>query len=645
MKKYIALFTLFLGLLASPNDTAAVSAPVGWQYVPDVGLVRLPAPAASATVQAANYQATSLATSSFPIASSTIFCLGTDCRIAWPATVSGGGLASSSPAWVIGQLAYVTGAGTVAGTSSPVVGYITATSTGTSTFAGKMVVGSTNEYFNKFTLQGASDDYPTLEVKSGTNVFRILVNGIGDDLAGLGTFSSGDDLILFSSSTGRIRIKGDGEVAMTSNNLSFPSGGDGDSKFTFSQTEDGFLSVQRSGGVDDNHSILMLQAPEDNPTEATMTLMRNYGNNNLEYVDMFNQRYVGVEALTGVVVAKKGTGELLPYTLRFYNADLGNISQNATWGFVVLPNGQMGLAVSTTTVTNGGASLLVGSTTVPVKFKGGLEVDGTTRIATSTNGVLSATNGVIGTTSTSSLGLGDVRKVGTPANNQVGVWTGDGTLEGDAGFVYDAASSTVAVDDLSIIAVSGGGQIRGSAGGAFNVTDQVYTGAQEVGGNILPEISNIRNLGSAIRYWNEVYARNASTSNITVASTTLLAGTTTATGYVNLASSTVRQVVYPSFTWPGFATTTSGTTTLPLGGAIVSQLWNSSLCKATSGTINFAFKDDAGNLMNAQTASSTYGALNLTTNNSFVAGEGRNVDIGPVTNAQLTCSVSVLVNN
>ena len=33
-------------------------------------------------------------------------------------------------------------------------------------------------------------------------------------------------------------------------------------------------------------------------------------------------------------------------------------------------------------------------------------------------------------------GSGDVSKVGTPANNEVGVWTGDGTIEGDSNFTW-----------------------------------------------------------------------------------------------------------------------------------------------------------------------------------------------------------------
>lgn len=42
-------------------------------------------------------------------------------------------------------------------------------------------------------------------------------------------------------------------------------------------------------------------------------------------------------------------------------------------------------------------------------------------------------------------GSGDVTKVGTPANNQIGVWTGDGTIEGDAALTFDTASDALYV--------------------------------------------------------------------------------------------------------------------------------------------------------------------------------------------------------
>jgi hypothetical protein len=40
-------------------------------------------------------------------------------------------------------------------------------------------------------------------------------------------------------------------------------------------------------------------------------------------------------------------------------------------------------------------------------------------------------------------GTGDVTKVGTPVDNQVGVWTGDGTIEGDANLTFDTSTDTL----------------------------------------------------------------------------------------------------------------------------------------------------------------------------------------------------------
>src|SRR3990167_6658552 len=43
-------------------------------------------------------------------------------------------------------------------------------------------------------------------------------------------------------------------------------------------------------------------------------------------------------------------------------------------------------------------------------------------------------------------GSGDVTKVGTPVNNQIGVWTGDGTIEGDADLTWDGSTLLVSND-------------------------------------------------------------------------------------------------------------------------------------------------------------------------------------------------------
>lgn len=47
-------------------------------------------------------------------------------------------------------------------------------------------------------------------------------------------------------------------------------------------------------------------------------------------------------------------------------------------------------------------------------------------------------------------GSGDVSKVGTPVNNQVGVWTGDGTLEGDTALTFDTTTDTLATGIVTV---------------------------------------------------------------------------------------------------------------------------------------------------------------------------------------------------
>jgi hypothetical protein len=47
-------------------------------------------------------------------------------------------------------------------------------------------------------------------------------------------------------------------------------------------------------------------------------------------------------------------------------------------------------------------------------------------------------------------GVGNVTKVGTPVDNQVGVWTGDGTIEGDPAFTFDTATDALTTGVLNL---------------------------------------------------------------------------------------------------------------------------------------------------------------------------------------------------
>lgn len=118
----------------------------------------------------------------------------------------------------------------------------------------------------------------------------------------------------------------------------------------------------------------------------------------------------------------------------------------------------------------------------------------------------------------------------------------------------------------------------------------------------------------------------------------------TGTGTYDLGGATVKQHVYPAWTWPGFATTTTATTTVPLGQAMTAESWSFSTCRVTSGTGGYQYSDGS-NLMEYIAASTTRSRYALATNNTFIADEDRIVLVGPMTSAQITCGVDKIVNN
>lgn len=71
-------------------------------------------------------------------------------------------------------------------------------------------------------------------------------------------------------------------------------------------------------------------------------------------------------------------------------------------------------------------------------------------------------------------GSGDVSKVGTPVDSQLGVWTGDGTIEGDADLTFDTSTNTLALAgsaDTSIFAVGGANILVDSPRGTMTLSN------------------------------------------------------------------------------------------------------------------------------------------------------------------------------
>lgn len=96
---------------------------------------------------------------------------------------------------------------------------------------------------------------------------------------------------------------------------------------------------------------------------------------------------------------------------------------------------------------------------------------------------------------------------------------------------------------------------------------------------------------------------------------------------------------YTTFT---YATTTAwtGTTTLPLGPAIVAETWNSISCFTDAGTL-YVSVGDGTNYTNTTNASTTVGLTTLSSNNTFTAGEKRYFRAGTPASSPTTVSCTI----
>lgn len=86
-------------------------------------------------------------------------------------------------------------------------------------------------------------------------------------------------------------------------------------------------------------------------------------------------------------------------------------------------------------------------------------------------------------------GSGDVSKVGTPVDGQIGIWTGDGTIEGESNLTFDGSNLTLHSSSNSVTIQSEDAFVfkTGNGSGGYNT---IF--AFDMGSN--PEMNLIRNL-------------------------------------------------------------------------------------------------------------------------------------------------------
>ena len=192
-------------------------------------------------------------------------------------------------------------------------------------------------------------------------------------------------------------------------------------------TVGGFETVRMA--ADANYKKLFLGA------DSTLGFYR-YGNRMDFYVD--SQPRIQLD--TGTLFASNATGapsiDLFPSagtaTYGFYGDTDTGLDRTGADTLVLLTAGTARMTISSAGNATFTEAVTLGSNSVTNTQSVG---NSSTRLATTEFVAAAVAAG------------GNVSKVGTPANNQIGVWTGDGTIEGNNDFTYDAGTLDIPMID------------------------------------------------------------------------------------------------------------------------------------------------------------------------------------------------------
>lgn len=110
-------------------------------------------------------------------------------------------------------------------------------------------------------------------------------------------------------------------------------------------------------------TLMTVRAPLQNPQEATMTTLLDYGSNNKQWIDWTLEDY-GTDNQGSINIVRSGTKPLLPFVIRFWDSNLGPVSQYGTTNFVTVPAGNSGFGMGSSTLRTD-AMVQIASSTMP----------------------------------------------------------------------------------------------------------------------------------------------------------------------------------------------------------------------------------------------------------------------------------------
>jgi hypothetical protein len=143
-------------------------------------------------------------------------------------------------------------------------------------------------------------------------------------------------------------------------------------------------------------------------------------------------RLTGDKRYTVQIADVNGLAQALSQVSQVRSNSSGTIGKQQVYGFIRQ-------AIIDGIITSGGTTTFLGLTDTPATY------------ASQAGKLLAVKTGEDGVEFIAPpSGSGDVVKVGTQVDNQIGVWTGDGTIEGDTSLTFDTTTDTLATPNIDV---------------------------------------------------------------------------------------------------------------------------------------------------------------------------------------------------